>query len=367
MNPYLPDPLPIEVLDISRLIRRIGPANAAIARYDGLLQSVVNPSVMLSPLTNREAVLSSKIEGTQATVDEVLEYEAGMEFDQNKTDDIQEVVNYRKTLTLASETLKTYPLSLSLIQQMHKLLMDSVRGANKSPGDFRKDQNWLGSHGCTIEQAKFVPPSPLQLNDYLIGWQEYIAGEDIDALVQCAIVHAQFELLHPFKDGNGRIGRLLIPLFLFQKKVLATPMFYLSEYLEANRDTYYDRLQGISDHRDWTGWVEFFLGAVTEQSLSNTTRVRGILNLYEKMKSRITDITHSQYALAILDAIFDRPIFQSADFCKRSQIPKPTATAALRKLKDAKILLTVREGRGRRPAVYAFSELLNIAEGREIL
>lgn len=367
MKPYVPDPLPLDCLDVGRLIRRVGTANAAIARYDGLLQSVVNPSVMLSPLTQREAVLSSRIEGTQTTVDEVLEYEAGIEFDVEKTRDIQEVVNYRKTLSLASESLSDRAITLSLIKQMHAILMDSVRGAEKSPGQFRIDQNWIGASDSTIETAKFVPPDPMQLPNHLEAFERYISSEDIDTLVQCAVVHAQFEILHPFKDGNGRIGRLLIPLFLFQKRTLASPMFYLSEYLEENREQYYQRLRAIGTKGGWTAWVEFFLGAIEQQALANTDRVRGILNLYNEMKTRVSDITHSQYSPAILDAIFDRPIFQTADFIDRSQIPKPTATTVLKKLKDAGILRAIREASGSRPAVLAFGELVNQAEGRKVL
>jgi len=227
MQSYVPDVLPLENLDLARLLPKIGPANAALARYDGLLQSVVNPAVLLSPLTQREAVLSSKIEGTQATVDEVLEFEAGMDFDAEKTKDIQEVVNYRKTLTLATSVVDQRPIGLNLLKQMHGVLMDSVRGANKTPGEFRREQNWIGGAGCTIDQASFVPPSPLQLLDHLQAWEAYLASSDVDVLLQCAVVHAQFELIHPFKDGNGRIGRLLIPLFLYQKRVLASPIFYL--------------------------------------------------------------------------------------------------------------------------------------------
>jgi Fic family protein len=367
MQPYVPQQLPIPSLDLGRLIRKVGPANAAMARYDGLLQSVINPSVMLSPLTNREAVLSSKIEGTQATVDEVLEFEAGMEFDVEKTHDIQEVVNYRKTLVLASDWLRERPITLSLIRQMHAMLMDSVRGADKSPGQFRSEQNWIGSYGCTIEQVTFVPPSPLQLQDFLERWETYIAGDDIDTLIQCAVVHAHFELIHPFKDGNGRIGRLLIPLFLYQKKALNSPMFYVSEYMESNREEYYSRLKGISRDGDWTGWVEFFLAAVESQSESNTDRVRGILNLYEVMKGRIMDLTRSQYSLKVLDALFDRPIFEASDFVARSGVPKKSVQQFLKVLKDAEILKVLRDGSGRKPAILAFAELLNCAEGRKVL
>ena len=245
-------------LDLARIVGKIGPANAALARYDGLLQGIVNASVLLSPLTNSEAVLSSKIEGTQATVDEVLEYEAGMEFGGEKVADIQEVVNYRRTLTLATEALAERPITLLLIRQMHKVLMDSVRGSNKSPGEFRIDQNWIGTPGCAIETATFVPPSPLQLNDHLLAFEAYLGTNDFDALVQTAIVHAQFELIHPFKDGNGRIGRLIIPLFLFQKQALASPMFYLSEYLEGQRELYYARLRAVGQRRGLDGLDRVF-------------------------------------------------------------------------------------------------------------
>ena len=364
MKPYVPQSLPLTCLDYARLIRKVGPANAALARYDGLLQSVINPGVMLSPLTNREAVLSSKIEGTQATVDEVLEYEAGMEFEGTKVADIQEIVNYRKALSLATEALADRPLTLSLIKSMHGVLMDSVRGADKAPGQFRVAQNWLGPEGCAIDQATFVPPSPLQLLDHLEAFEAYLSSDDLDALIQAAVVHAQFELLHPFKDGNGRIGRLLIPLFLYQKRVLATPMFYLSEYLESHREHYYARLRAISQDGDWTAWVEFFLDAVIQQASANTERVRGILGLYERMKGEITDLTQSKHALKVLDSLFNRPIFQASDFVARSDIPKQTASRLLGLLRTAGILSILRPAGGRHSAVLVFRELLNCAEGR---
>lgn len=367
MQPYVPDTLPLTNLDLARLLPKIGPANAALARYDGLLQSVVNPGVMLSPLTQREAVLSSKIEGTQATVDEVLEFEAGMDFDAEKTKDIQEIVNYRKTLALAAGEVAHRPISLGLLRQMHAVLMDSVRGANKTPGEFRREQNWIGSAGCTVEQASFVPPSPLQLLDHLQAWEAYLIGDDVDVLLQCAVAHAQFELIHPFKDGNGRIGRLLIPLFLYQKRALASPMFYLSDYLESHRDDYYARLQAISREGDWSGWVAFFLEAVRQQAQANGERVRAMMTLYETMKHRIAELIRSQYAMAVLDTLFDRPIFQSGDFVQRSGIPKQSALPFLRSLREAGILRVLRESSGRRSAVLAFPELLNCAEGREVL
>jgi len=312
-------------------------------------------------------VLSSKIEGTQATMDEVLEHEAGQIYDESKTQDIQEILNYRQALIFAKAQLSDRAITLSFLKEMHQILMSSVRGQDKEPGQFRRDQNWIGRPGNKIEEATFVPPAPFQLLDHLETWERYISHTEIDALVQTAIVHAQFELIHPFKDGNGRIGRLLIPLFLYSKKILSSPMFYLSAYLESHRDEYYVRLQSISHDKDWNGWIEFFLKGVTEQAADNASKVRQILTLYEEMKDRIRNVTHSQYSIKVLDAIFDRPIFQTSDFVQRTAIAKQTAMPILRQLRDAGILKPLREASGRRPAILAFPALLNIAEGRRVL
>lgn len=367
MQPFEPSPLPPPGIDVIRLVRLVGEANAALARYDGLLQGMVNPAVMLSPLSNQEAVLSSRIEGTQATLEEVLEHEAGQEYDARKEADIQEIVNYRRAMVLASEVLQERPLRLGLLTALHKELMDSVPGQDKEPGEFRKTQNWIGPYGCTQETASFVPPSPLQLMDHLEAWQSYLATDDFDPLAQAAIVHAQFEILHPFKDGNGRIGRLLIPLFLYSKGRLSSPMFYLSAYLEAHRPEYYARLAAITREGDWTCWIGFFLQAITEQAGSNIERVRAILRLYEDMKARVREITRSQHSAQIVDALFDRPIFRIGDFAQRAGIPKPTAHPLLRQLLEAGTLKQLREGSGRRPAILSFPELLNIAEGRQVV
>lgn len=367
MNPFIPDALPIKNLDYARLIAVVGQANAELARYDGLLQGIVNPTILLSPLTTQEAVLSSKIEGTQATLDEVLELEAGMPFESEKGKDIHEILNYRKALMSARDVVAERPISLGLLRQMHSILLDSVRGADKSPGEFRKVQNYIARPGATIEQASFVPPSPLQLMNFLEQWEAYVKGTDIDCLVQAAITHAQFELIHPFKDGNGRIGRLLIPLLLFQKKCISTPMFYLSAYLEEHRDEYYSALRLISQEKDWNTWVLFFLKAVTIQAQLNATKVRLIIKMYADMKKRIAEITHSQFSVDLLDALFNRPIFSIGDFAKQTRIPKPTATVLVRQIRDAGILSILRESSGQSGAIFAFKDLLNIAEGKDIL
>ena len=191
-RPYVPNQLPLTNLDYRLLLPLVGQANAALARYDGLLQSIPNPAVMLSPLTTQEAVLSSKIEGTQATVDEVLEQEAGLLKEGEKFQDIQEISNYRQALYAAREHLQNYPIRLGFVRELHRILMSSVRGQDKTPGEFRKDQNWIGKPGCTLEQASFVPPNPLQLPDHLQAWEKYLDSDDVDFLLQAAVVHAQF-------------------------------------------------------------------------------------------------------------------------------------------------------------------------------
>lgn len=371
MQSYVPDTLPIEKMDYRQLLPLVGQANAALARYDGLLQGIPNPAVMLSPLTTQEAVLSSKIEGTQATVDEVLEQEAGLIKEGEKYKDIQEITNYRTALFAAREHLEAYPIRLGFIRELHRTLMDSVRGQDKTPGEFRREQNWIGRAGCSIEQATFVPPNPVQLPDYLTAWEKYLEIDDIDFLIQTAVVHAQFELLHPFKDGNGRIGRILIPLFLFQKRALSQPMFYLSEYLEQNREEYYQRLKAISAEGNWNDWIAFFLKGVNSQAEQNSQRVQQIRALYDEMKLAIQETTRSQYSVHLLDAIFSKPIFRSSDLAHQLNqdygVHEKTTPGLLRQLKTAEILRELQPRAGSRPAVLCFPRLINLAEGRRVV
>lgn len=371
MNPFIPHELPPESFNWKKLVPLIGKANAAIARYDGLLQSLMNPSVLLSPLTTNEAVLSSRIEGTQASLEEVLEHDAGISKDKYPSinEDIKEIGNYRRVLKIAEDELKHRDISLNFIKSLHAVLLDSVRGKDKEPGEFRKDQNWIGKRGTPIEQARFVPPSPFILPEHLEKWERFLIQNDYtDPLVQLAIIHAQFEILHPFKDGNGRIGRLLIPLFLYMKKCLNRPMFYLSEYLESHREDYYDGLLAVTKEDDWQNWVEYFLQAIVIQSDINTSKAKDIIKLYENLKTRFIDVTHSQYAIPALDAFFNSPILNSVYFAQISGIPnKITANDLLRKLVSFDILSILRKGRGRKPSVYVLPDLINIAEGKKVL
>lgn len=360
--PYIAEDLPVKDLKLNKIITLVGKSNAALAHYNGLLHGMVNPRILLSPLTNQEAVLSSKIEGTQATLEEVLEHEAGREYDFEKETDIREIQNYRTALALASEELLDKPISLFLIRQIHGILMDSVRGESKSPGSFRKVQNWIGRKGSPIEEASFVPPDPNRLPDFLEQWEQYLSMDDIDPLVQAGIVHGQFELLHPFEDGNGRIGRLLIPLFLYSKKQLVSPTFYISGYLERHREEYYERLLALSTERDWSGWIVYFLKAVTSQAKENSDKASKILVLYEQMKDVFREVTHSQYSQKLLDAIFSRPIFRPQDVITLSEIQKATGMTMIRLLRQEGVLETLQESRGRRPAILAFRQLVQIAD-----
>lgn len=360
MKPFTPHHLPLENLDWSKLIDLMGKANRYVARYDGLLQSIPNPDVLLSPLRTKEAVLSSKIEGTQATLQEVLEFEANQPIAENKKGDIHEIINYRISMNEGREKMKESPLSLNLIRKLHRLLMRGVRGNSKDPGEFRRLQNWIGPTGSTIETARFVPPNVNQMKQALYNWEEYLHYEENDIVVQLAIVHAQFEIIHPFLDGNGRIGRILIPLFLFHKKVNHEPVFYMSEYLETNRREYYDALKSITDKNDWTEWIRFFLEGIIYQAENNMTKTREIIDLYEKMKEKIADETHSQFAIKCLDFIFTTPIFSTTRFRSQSGIPKASTARLLNTLEACDIIACIERGAGRRPGLYLFRELYAI-------
>jgi Fic family protein len=364
IRPYEPKALPLEGIDWTGHVPLIGKANAALGRYDGMLQSIVNPGVLLSPLMSQEAVLSSRIEGTQATMEEVLEYEADPNepIEPGKQADIQEILNYRQAMGQAVESLKKRPLCLNIVKELHVTLLNSVRGRNKAPGEFRRVQNFIGPAGSTAETATFVPPSPDRLREALGNWEKYLHFEEKDRLVQLAVAKAQFELIHPFLDGNGRIGRMLVPLFLFAKGILSSPMFYVSAYFEEHREVYYTRLQAISREDDWNGWIQFFLTAIAEQAQINSEKTGAILVLYQRMKAEIPEATRSQYAIQAIDALFDRPIFTSTDFMARSKIPEDSARRILKTLKDRGVVGNLRAGKGRRAGVLVFPDLIEITE-----
>ncbi len=360
MKPHQPQILPLQNLDWNEFIDLLGKANRYIARYDGLLQSIVNPDVLLSPLRTQEAVLSSKIEGTQVTLEEVMEFEANaLQSDMNKGD-IYEVLNYRMALLEGRHHMKVRPLNLNDILKIHEILLQGVRGKNKAPGSFRKIQNWIGAPGSTMEQARYVPPTVPEMMAGLYNWEKYLHEDEKDVLVQLAIVHAQFEILHPFIDGNGRIGRILIPLFLYQKEIIHQPIFYMSQYLESNRQAYYDSLKRISDTGRWEHWIRFFLSGIVQQAEKNIHQTREIISIYDNMKRVMAEKTHSQWAIQCLDYIFTQPIFNTSDFIRSSNVPKTSAARLLKVMEENNIIECIRRGVGRRPSLFVFRKLWNI-------
>lgn len=261
------------------------------------------------------------------------------------------------------ELLAEMPLCVRIIKELHQILMSGVRGASKAPGEFRKNANWIGRPGCTIEEAKFVPINANELSEAMSNWEKYIHHEFQDNLVKSAVVHAEFESLHPFLDGNGRIGRMSIPLFMYSIDLIHQPMFYISAFFEQNRDEYYDRLLAISRDNDWTGWCIFFLEAVKTQAQRNQKKLQKILSLYEQHKREIVDLTHSQYSIVALDYIYSNPVFKSTQFYRSVPIPEPTAKRILNVLKKSEILSILRPAAGRRAGYFFFPELIAITEG----
>ena len=355
---------PEELLDWKKLLPLIGPASGAVARYDGMLAALPNPGVLLAPLTTREAVLSSRIEGTQATMGEVLEFEAGKRTaSQERYDDIQEILNYRAAVGKAEEMLADLPLSGRVICAAHKILLSGARGAGRAPGEYRRTPNWIGPPGSSRENARYVPIGPEHLVGALSRWERYLHEDTPDLLVQTAIIHAEFEALHPFLDGNGRLGRMLIPLFLWQRGLIQRPVFYISEYFEARRDAYYEGLLAISRDNDWTEWCRFFLESVRIQAEANLSKTQSILDLYNDMKDRIAKATRSFHAVRAQDWMFKQPIFSSAAFVRGAGIPRPSAHRILNELKQQDILQQILPRRGNQPSIFLFPTLLQIVEG----
>jgi cell filamentation protein, protein adenylyltransferase len=297
----------------------------------------------------------------------VLKFEAGENVTvESKRQDIQEIINYRRALLAAEKELKRRPFNLNHLRQLHEILLDSVRGRHMARGRFRTSQNFIGAPGGTIEQALYVPPEPSRVPAYMDNWEKYYHADERDPLVHLALLHAQFEVIHPFLDGNGRLGRILIPIFLYEQQILARPMFYLSAYLETHREEYVGLLRGLDGPETWNRWIAFFLRALAEQARENTAKARRILALYERLKSEILELTRSRFAVPLLDRLFRQPVFASSTLVTDKAMPsKPMVMGLLRKLRDAGMLVVVREGSGRRAQILALGELVNLCEGKK--
>ena len=281
---FVPDPLPPTLTWTPVLTRALSDADRLVGQLAGEGGHLPNPHVLIRPFVRREAVFSSRIEGTRATLGELLAAEAGVPVERSP-DDLREVANYVKALEQGVKRLKTLPLSLRLMRELHAKLMAGVRGERATPGEFRRSQNWIGPPGCTLANASYVPPPVEEMRECLGAWERFLHDRSLPPLAQAALLHSQFEAIHPFLDGNGRIGRLLITLFLVEREILPTPLLYLSAFFEATRRDYYERLQGVIERGDWDGWLHYFLNGVARQSedaLGRAARINQLLAGWRK-------------------------------------------------------------------------------------
>ncbi len=354
---------PPRKIDWERLARPLEKAVAALSRYDSFLGIIPNSSILISPLMTQEAVTSSKIEGTRATASDVLMFEAGgdEDLDPTKRNDIREVLNYQVAVSVAEEMLRTVPLSGRVLRAAHAQLLQGVRGQFKSPGKYRVEQNWIGSTN-DIAQARYVPVSAEGIPNAMYRWEGFVNGDGLPSLIKISIAHAEFESIHPFLDGNGRIGRMLIPLMLCEDGILSHPCFYLSEFFEHRNVEYQDRLLAVSAEDDWTGWCEFFLTAMFTQAAENERKAREIFALYEETRNALLEVSKSAYSDRAVETLFHAAIFKSTAFAEIDGISPKTGRRLLGNLKEMGVVTELHPARGRRPAVLVFPKLLEITE-----
>lgn len=352
------------ISDYSALIRPISQAAAAVARYDQMLKSMHNSQILLAPLRRQEAVVSSRMEGTVSTLDEVLRYEAEKEgaasaSDEKFRSETIEVYLYSKALLHTQRSMKEgQPLSNWLIRSAHGMLLGFGRRANMALGQFKTDQNYLADR--SRRKVLFVPISPEKLNDGMDALFNFIQDENVEVLLKTAVAHLEFEAIHPFKDGNGGIGRMLIPLLLWKHGALSEPYFYMSRYFESNRDEYIDCMRNVSSAGNWVPWILFFLRALETEAADNLSRAADIRSLYESLKEIFREKLASQWSQHALDFMFTQPIFANSVFTTKSGIPEATAHRFTRVLTEASLLRTLSPAAGRRPAFYAFEPLLEL-------
>lgn len=309
---FIPKPLPPEpsLIETDEFRRLLSDADRALGRLDGVASVLPNPNLFVAMYVRHEAVLSSQIEGTQSTLRDILEYEAeGRITDQPR--DVAETVNYVTAMNRGLERLATLPLSLRLIREIHGELLKGVRGQRHQPGEFRTTQNWIGPRNCTLNEAEFVPPPPHEIKQVLSDFEHFLQDRDsMPVLLHAGLAHAQFETIHPFLDGNGRIGRLLITLLLCERRVLQMPLLYLSYYFKAHRSRYYDHLTAIRNDGHWEEWLRFFLLGVYQVSQAATDTARAILDLREQHRKQLA---RSKYGQPLLDLLFQNPVVSVRD------------------------------------------------------
>ncbi len=352
---FPPDPL-----DYRAMIEPLLKATDALARYDQMLKGMHNSEILLAPLRNQEAVISSRMEGTISTMDEVLQYQA--EYVEGETppevrSEVIETMLYRRALNRAQRQMEQgYPLSSSLIKSVHRQLLSFGRRAAKSPGEFKMEQNYVGDRDSRL--IRFIPVSPEQLPGGMESLFAFIDSADYPALVRTALAHLEFEALHPFQDGNGRVGRMLVTLMLWHSGMISAPHFYISRFFEERKDEYINLMREVSRSGAWAAWCSFFLRAVEQQAIDNLTVAESIRSLYEEMKHRFATSLSSKWSVRALDFIFGNPIFRNSSFTSKSGIPSATAARFTRVLLDDGLLQTIRPASGRRSATFRFEPLM---------
>ncbi len=331
-------------------------ADLAVGRLDGVAQTLPNPDLFVAMYVRREAVLSSQIEGTQSTLDDVLAFELDPKT-RDVPKDVEEIVNYVKAMNYGIDRLAQLPLSLRLIREIHAELMQGVRGQHKTPGEFRRSQNWLGPGPTTpIERATFVPPPVHEMNVALDDFEKFLhAEQSMPVLLHCGTAHAQFETIHPFLDGNGRVGRLLISFLLVHRGVMHRPLLYLSHYFKANHLEYYARLTAVREDGDWEGWLTFFLYGVAETAADATTTAKRILVMRDDHRARIEEAM-SPNGLRLLDLLFRRPLVNVGLIEERLKLAFVTAAKLLDGLVELEVIEEITGGRRNR--VYRYSPYL---------
>jgi Fic family protein len=355
---FVPAPLPPELDWTPRLIGALSDADRLVGRLAGEGGRLPNPHILIRPFVRREAVLSSKIEGTQTTLGELLAAEAGATVDRSP-DDLREVGNYVVALEHGISRLKKLPLCVRLTRELHEKLMTGVRGEQAAPGQFRKTQNWIGKPGSTIAIASYIPPPPGEIDPCLAAWERFLHESSLPPLVTIALVHYQFEAIHPFLDGNGRVGRLLITLFLIERKILPTPLLYLSAFFEASRREYYDGLRGVSERGGWNDWLEYFLLGVarmSEDALNRATRINQLLTEWQKKVSGES----SSNPLRVVELLGANPFVTTKGAAEKLGVAFTTAQRAIERLERASIVKQV--GDAKRDRVYCAAALLDILE-----
>jgi Fic family protein len=357
---FIPSALPPEPpLNFdSELIRLLAEANRELGRLDGAAEILPNPDLFVAMYVKKEAVLSLQIEGTQASLVDVLEFGA----DKNQAaipEDVGEVINYVKAMNYGLGRLDTLPLSLRLIREIHAVLLENTRGWQRNPGEFRQTQNWLGPSGCNLKTATFIPPPVPDMINAMNDLEMFLHNaSELPILIKAGLAHCQFETIHPFLDGNGRIGRLLITFMLCQQGALSRPLLYLSYYFKKNRPEYYDWLMEVRNNGDWEGWLKFFLKGVIEVSKQAISTARKIIEMQYNHKALVSQEVKTPNALKLLDLLYLRPILSVSDVKEGLGISYPTANNLVNRFTGMDIL---RERTGQqRHKVFNYTEYLEI-------